>query len=202
MLTGILGSCNLCLAGNQTDTSIWSSCSNRGFYTLAYRRCTCLCTFCNNNFSEECAFNKCRLPFYSTNTSNSSGPTTVSFETYSAVRNDGYPFMWNFLPYISSGTGTVTITTTSPVSITRSNPIYGYEISQFSNNSSTVTVNASLSSGGLFGGWRVNSGGGIMASTSTSFSPGWNTSYSDKSGLAHYKNIYQFYASATFMGFK
>lgn len=198
MLTGILGSCNLCLAGNQTDTSVWSSCLNRGFYTLAYRRCTCLCTFCNNNFSEECAFNKCRLPFYSTNTSNSSGPTNVGFQTYSAVRNDGYPFMWNFIPNVVFGPGTVTISTTSPITITRSTPIYGYEISQFSNNSSTMTINASISSGGVWSSWRCNSAAGVVATSNTSFSPGWNTSYSDKSGTAHYKNIYQFYANAGF----
>ena len=129
---------------------------------------------------------------------NSSGPTNVGFEAYSAVRNDGYPFMWNFIPNVVFGPGTVTITTTSPITISRSTPIYGYEISQFSNNSSTMTINASLSKGGVFSSWRCNSSAGVIATSNTSFSPGWNTSYSDKSGTAHYKNIYQFYANAGF----
>lgn len=199
MLTGYLGSCNLNLAGDQSSTSIWDSCLNRGFYTLAYRRCTCFCTFCYANFSQQAAFNKCNTtPFYNTNGGNSGGNLQNSSFTLGAY-NDGHPFMWNLIPNKTSGFGTVTISVTSPRSISKSTPIYGYELSQFSNKSSIITMEAILNGlgGGFFGGWRVNSAGGTLASFNFSFSPSYNTSYG-KGGAEHYRNIYQFYANGSF----
>jgi hypothetical protein len=197
MLTGYLGSCNLNLAGNQNNTSIWSSCVYRGLYTLAYRRCTCFCQFCNCNFSQEQALNSSdTIPYYNTDISNL--PTNSGWVNAGA-RNTGYPYMWNLIPNVVSGTGTVTINVTSPRSISKSTPIYGYELSEFSLNSTNMTMNCILSSGAFFQGWRANSSAGTQCSTNLSFSPGYNTSYSDKKGTTHYKNIYQFYASATFL---
>lgn len=196
MLTGYLGSCNLNLAGNQSNTSVWSSCTDRGLYTLAYRRCTCFCQFCNCNFSQEEAFNSSdTIPYYNTDISTSTNSGWVN----AGARNTGYPYMWNLIPNITAGSGTITINVTSPRSISRTNPIYGYELSEFSLNSSNMTMNCTLTGGfGVFGGWRANSSAGTQCSTNLSFSPGWNTSYSDKSGTSHYKNIYQFYANGSF----
>jgi hypothetical protein len=198
MLTGFLGSCNLNLAGDQSNTSIWDSCLDRGLYTLAYRRCTCFCTFCNNSFSQEQAFNRCdTTPYYNTQTAGSSPQSNVGWVT-TGLRNDGHPFMWNLIPNPSSPGGTVTIYVSSPRSLIKSTPIYGYEMSQMSTSSTTWSLNAVVSSGGFFGGWRVNSAGGVQASLNASFSPGYQTSYTSKGVTQHYKNIYQFYANGTF----
>lgn len=199
MLTGLLGSCNLNLAGDQSNTSMWTSCSYRGLYTLAYRRCTCFCTFCNNNFSQEEAFNRCDLvPYYNTAIADNTPPASNAGWVTSGLQNAGYPFMWNLIPNPSSPFGTVFINVTSPRSLTRSTPIYGYEMSQMSSSSTTWSLSVLISSGGLFSGWRVNSAGGVVATLSTSFSPGYTTSYTSKGVTDHYKNIYQFYANATF----
>jgi len=142
--------------------------------------------------------NRCdTIPYY--NTLNTTCTNSGWANALGVPINNGYPYFWNLIPNVTAGTGTVTINVTSPRSISRSNPIYGYELSEFSATSSTMTMSATLTGNfGVFGGWRVNSSGGIMASTSISFSPGWDTSYSDKNGTAHYKNIYQFYANGSF----
>lgn len=202
MLTGYLGSCNLNLAGNQNNTSMWDSDQYVGLYTLAYRRCTCFCQFCNCNFSQQNAFNRCvTTPHYNTNVANSGGTASNSgwANALGVPINNGYPYFWNLVPHLNTGSGTITISVTSPRSISRTTPIYGYELSQFSLKSSTMTMNCSISPGALFNGWRANSSGGTLCSNSTSFSPGYNTSYSDKGGTTLYRNIWQFYA--VFSGF-
>ena len=190
---GAFGTCNLCLAGQQTSPNLWNYNQN-GFYTQTFRYCTSMCAFCNSNYSQKNAMNFCYTPNYNTGLcSTFNNATNIGFGSYS--RNKSTPFWWNFL----SAPGLSQIQLTSPRSITRTGStgiIYGYEAVQFITVSTTMSVNASVNYGVVWNSWRTNSGNGIVASTNQSWSPVWNSNYSDKNGTVDYRNVYQLQARA------
>ena len=188
MITGLFGTCNLCLGGSQAGANMWTSCQYNGFFTTTFRNCSNLCLFYGSgNYELSDAIYTTCYPKYNT----SHGVPFSNF-SFSEVYNKNYPFNWNFL----ATTGISVLTMTSPFSITRAGSgtqvIYGCEAVQFSSISSTATVSASAASGYAFASWRINSSGGTIASTNASFSPNYTTSY----GSNHYKNIWQFYATS------
>ena len=186
---GTFSNCDLCLAGCQISPNLWNY-NQGGFYTQTFRYCTNMCSFCNSSYSQKNAMNFCYTPNYNTGLCNVfNTATNISFSSY--ARNKSTPFWWNFL----SGPGLSQIQLTSPRSITRtgnSAVIYGYEAVQFTNVSTTMSINASVSYGSVWSSWRVNSASGIIASINQSFSPTYNGNYSDKSGTTDYRSVFQF----------
>ncbi len=185
MITGRFGFCNLCLGGNQNGANMWTSCNYNGFFTRTFMNCSNLCLFYYNcNYELRDAINPSAYPKYNT------GHSSLSNFGFNEVYLDETPFNWNF----RATTGVGTLQMTSPFSLTRfgnTGVIYGCEAVQFSDISTTMTVSATAATGYGFASWRVNSSSGTIASTNTSFSPGWNTNY----GFNDYKNIWQFYAT-------
>jgi hypothetical protein len=188
MLTGLFGTCNLCLGGNQNGANMWTSCQYNGFFTRTFMNCSQLCLFYNNcNYELSDAIYPTNYPKYNT----SHGLPFSNFGM-NEVYNKNYPFNWNF----RATTGIGTLQMTSPFSITRfgnTGVIYGCEAVQFSSISTTATVSASPSTGYNFTSWRINSSSGNVASLNASFSPIYNGSYKGND----YRNIWQFYATAT-----
>lgn len=181
---GSFGSNNIYLGGN-TNTGTTQN-NDFGMYGVKYRMCSCLCTFCTNNFSLYCAVD----PFVSSIPRVKTTYSGLSCNYQSSNYKDQDR---NFGVNLGKGgTGTSGVRYTSPFTTSYGSTQYLYSNTSLSNVQNYVGVQASISSGYAFAGWRVNSTSGTVATTVNATNFYYNSTY----GGVSFLNINWFYSSA------
>lgn len=179
---GSYGNNNIYLQG-QTNPGVTPN-NDFGLYGVKYRACSCLCVFCNSNYSLRSAIDLICTPKYDVPVPGL--PQTLNL---GSPRNQDRSFGVN----LRKGTGITGTRYTTPFSTSDASTTYMYFNTGLSNQQNYVGVNATVGSGYAWASWRANSSSGNVAATVQSTNFYYNSTY----GGISFLNIKELYATAT-----
>jgi len=179
---GSFGNNNIYLQGN-TNTGVTPN-NDFGLYGAKYRACSCLCNFCNSNYSLRSAIDLICFPKYDVPVPGL--PQTLNL---GAPRNEDRSFGAN----LRSSTGISGANYTSPFTSTSQATSYMYFNTGLSNEQNYIGVTATVSSGYAWASWRANSSSGTSVADAQSTNFYYNSTY----GGISFLNIKELWATAT-----